>query len=46
MDHQAREVQHISFFLKEKLDIVFYMCKTTYTCTMYALTYRRYEEKV
>ena len=37
MDHSAREVQHISIFLKEKLDIVFYMCKTTSTCTMYAL---------
>jgi hypothetical protein len=33
---EAREVQHISFFLKEKLDIVLYMCKTTSTCTMYA----------
>jgi hypothetical protein len=37
MDHQLREVQHISIFIKEKLDIVFYMCKTTTTCTMYAL---------
>jgi hypothetical protein len=37
MDHRAREVQHISFFPKEKLDIVFNVCKTTSTCTMYAL---------
>ena len=36
MDHRAREVQHISFFPKEKLDIVFNVCKTTTTCTMYA----------
>jgi hypothetical protein len=37
MDPSTRDVQHISFFLKEKLDIVLYMCKTTVTCTMYAL---------
>jgi len=33
---EAREVQHISFFPQEKLDIVFNVCKTTTTCTMYA----------
>jgi hypothetical protein len=37
MDQSSREVQHISIFLKEKLDIVFNVCKTTSTCTMYAL---------
>ena len=37
MDQLSREVQHISFFLQKKLDIVFNVCKTTTTCTMYVL---------
>ena len=37
MDQLCKVVQHISFFLQKKLDIVFNVCKTTTTCTMYAL---------